>query len=120
MLLLAAPSAAVGRAQPVDPHIGAGAGRKAVLQGPRAGPSRSSRSFRSFPSRLSPRVHHCCCFMRPPGPGLSGCLLALLALIVALLALIVAANNKRAFIIYGHPKSIQCNGKLMERIVEDV
>ena len=79
-LLLAAPSAAVGRAQPVDPHIGAGTGRKAVLQGPWA---RSCRFFSSIPSRPSPspRVHHCCC-SGPGCPGLSGCFLALLAFIV--------------------------------------
>ena len=112
MLLLAAPSAAVGRAQPVDPHIGAGTGRKAVLQGPWAG---SCRFFRSVPSRLSPRVHHCCCSPGCPGcPGLSGCLLALLALIVRvtfftvytirlvlfylIATRIVAPNNKRTCI----------------------
>ena len=115
VLFLGAHSAAGIDAHPEHPGLLGGAGRHAVLQGPWAGPSRSSRSFRSFPSRLSPRVHHCCCSPGCPGcPGLSGCLLALLALIVRvtfftvytirlvlfylIATRIVAPNNKRTCI----------------------
>ena len=78
LLFLGAHSAAGIDAHPEHPGLVGGAGRHAVLQGPWAGSSRSSRSFRSFPSRLSPRVvHHCCC-------SDCGGLLALNALIVLL------------------------------------